>query len=81
MPVPPVVTMEIEQELDGRWLAEVPLLPGVPAYASTRAEAAARAEALALRALAERIEHGEPVLGMGDCPSERSIRCPQVNGR
>lgn len=61
MPGAPVSTIEIEQELDSRWLAEVPILPGALTYGSTRAEAAARAEALALRALAERIEHGEPV--------------------
>ena len=61
LPDAPVLTIEIEQELDGRWLAEVSIVPGALAYGSTRAEAAARAEALALRALAERIEHGESV--------------------
>ena len=56
LPVAPVLTIGIEQELDGRWLAEVPIVLGALAYGSTRAEAKARAEALALRALAERIE-------------------------
>lgn len=56
-----MLTVEIEQEADGRWLAEVPVVPGAMAYGATREDAAARAEALALRALAERIEHGEPV--------------------
>ncbi|HET6178588.1 MAG TPA: type II toxin-antitoxin system HicB family antitoxin [Candidatus Sulfotelmatobacter sp.] len=52
-------TIEIEQEKDGRWIAEIPELPGVMVYAQTRAQAVSRVEALALRVLAERIEHGE----------------------
>lgn len=52
--------VEIEQEEDGRWLAEVASLPGVLAYAPTREEAFAKAEALALRVIADRLEHGEP---------------------
>jgi predicted RNase H-like HicB family nuclease len=52
-------TLEIEREEDGRWLAEVPQLPGVLAYGATSAEAMAKAEVLALRVLAERLEHGE----------------------
>lgn len=51
--------IECEIEEDGRWLAEVPQLPGVLAYGSTRDEAMARAQVLALRVLAERLEHGE----------------------
>jgi predicted RNase H-like HicB family nuclease len=51
--------VELEQEPDGRWLAEIPDLPGVMAYAATRDEATTAAEALALRVLADRIEHGE----------------------
>ena len=51
--------IECEREEDGRWLAEVPKLPGVLAYGSSRNEAMARAEILALRVLAERIEQGE----------------------
>ena len=51
----------IEQESDGRWLAEVSDLPGVLTYGVTRPEAVARVQALALRVLAERLEHGEAV--------------------
>ena len=51
--------IECECEDDGRWLAEVPQLPGVLAYGTSRNEAMARAEILALRVLAERMEHGE----------------------
>ncbi|WP_119291126.1 type II toxin-antitoxin system HicB family antitoxin [Azohydromonas sediminis] len=52
-------TLECEREDDGRWLAEVPQLPGVLAYGASQAEAMARAEVLALRVLADRLEHGE----------------------
>jgi predicted RNase H-like HicB family nuclease len=51
--------VELEQEADGRWLAEAVEFPGVLAYAATRDEALAKAEALALRVIADRIEHGE----------------------
>jgi predicted RNase H-like HicB family nuclease len=51
--------LECEQEEDGRWLAEVPELPGVLAYGASRFEALSRAEALALRVIADRLEHGE----------------------
>lgn len=51
--------VETEQETDGRWLAEIPQISGAMAYGSTRQEAVSRVEALALRVLAERIEHGE----------------------
>lgn len=51
--------IETEREDDGRWIAEVMDLPGVLAYGATRAEAVARVEALALRVLADRLEHGE----------------------
>lgn len=51
--------IESEREEDGRWLAEVPQLPGVLAYGSTRDEAIAKAQVLALRVLAERLEHAE----------------------
>jgi predicted RNase H-like HicB family nuclease len=51
--------VEIEQEDDGRWIAEVPALRGAMAYGATRQEAIARVEALVLRALADKIEHGE----------------------
>lgn len=51
--------IEYEQEDDGRWLAEVPEIPGVLTYGATANEAMAKAEVLALRALAERIETNE----------------------
>jgi predicted RNase H-like HicB family nuclease len=51
--------VELELEDDGRWIAEVPALAGVLAYGTSRDEALARAEALALRVLAERLEQGE----------------------
>ena len=51
--------IEIEREEDGRWIAEVPDLPGVLVYGESRDEAIARVEALALRVIADRIEHGE----------------------
>jgi len=54
------LTVETDREDDGRFIAEVPDLPGVLAYGATQAEAVARAQALALRVLADRIEHGEP---------------------
>ena len=53
------LSIESEQEEDGRWLAEVPQLPGVLAYGLSRDEALSRAQILALRVLAERLEHGE----------------------
>ena len=52
-------SIETEQEADGRWIAEIPALPGVLAYGATADEAMAKAEVLALRVLAERLEHGE----------------------
>lgn len=55
------LTIEIEQEEDGRWVAEVPSLPGVMAYGNTQTDAYARVQALALRVLADRLEHGEAV--------------------
>jgi len=53
--------VEIERETDGRWIAEVPELSGVLAYGATREEAVTRAQALSLRVLAERLEHGEEI--------------------
>ncbi len=52
-------TIELEQENDGRWIAEVPELRGVLVYGQTREEAMAKGQALALRVLADRLEHGE----------------------
>jgi len=54
-----VLTIDHEQEEDGRWLAEVLELPGVLAYGETQQEATARVQALALRVLADRLENDE----------------------
>jgi predicted RNase H-like HicB family nuclease len=53
--------IEIEKEKDGRWIAEIPDLPGVMMYGQTRKEAIAKVEALALRVMADRLEHGESI--------------------
>ena len=52
-------TLDCEQEDDGRWIAEVPELPGVMSYGASRDEAILKTEALALRVLAERLENQE----------------------
>jgi predicted RNase H-like HicB family nuclease len=51
--------IELEREADGRWLAEIPDLSGVMAYGVDQSEAVAKVQALALRVLAERLEHRE----------------------
>jgi len=51
--------IELELEEDGRWIAEVPALPGAMAYGLSRAEAVSKVEALVLRILADRVENGE----------------------
>jgi len=56
-----MLKVETEREEDGRWIAEVAALPGVMTYGATRAEAVSKAEALARRVLAGRVEHGEAV--------------------
>jgi predicted RNase H-like HicB family nuclease len=56
-----VLNIEIEQETDGRWIGEVTALPGVMAYGSTEEDARKKTEVLALRVIADRIEHGEEV--------------------
>lgn len=53
--------IEIEQEADGRWIAEAPALPGVMAYGATRDEAVRKVETLALRVMADRLENGENI--------------------
>lgn len=53
------INIEFEQEEDGRWIAEIPDLPGVLAYGTNREDAARQAQALALRVIADRLEHGE----------------------
>ena len=52
-------TIECEEEVDGRWIAEITQLPGVLCYGQTADEAMAKAEVLALRAMAERLEQHE----------------------
>lgn len=51
--------IEVEREIDGRWIAEIIDLPGVLAYGQTPEQARARVQALALRVVADRLEHGE----------------------
>ena len=53
--------IETEREEDGRWIAEVPDLPGVLVYSATRDKAIAQVKAMALRVIADRLEHGEEV--------------------
>jgi predicted RNase H-like HicB family nuclease len=53
------LTVKFEQEEGGRWLTEITALPGAMVYGETREEAAARVQALALRVIADRLEHGE----------------------
>ena len=56
-----MLAIEVEQEQDGRWIGEVPALPGVVAYGESEADARSKAASLAFRVIADRIEHGEPV--------------------
>jgi len=53
--------VEVDREDDGRWIAEVPEIPGALTYGQSRKEAIARVKALALRVLADRLEHGEDI--------------------
>lgn len=55
------MNIEIEREEDGRWIAEVPDIPGVMAYGQSKQEAVSKVKALALRVLADRLEHGEEI--------------------
>ena len=56
-----MLRIELEREENGRWIAEVPALPGVLAYGDNEAEARAHAISLALRVIADRIDNGEPL--------------------
>lgn len=60
------LTIELEREADGRWIAEVPELPGVLAYGATEAEATARVKAIALVEIGDRLQHGDPLPGGPD---------------
>jgi predicted RNase H-like HicB family nuclease len=55
------MTIELDREEDGRWLTEIPELPGVMAYGRSQEEALAKVKALALRVMADRLEHGEAI--------------------
>lgn len=65
-------TVQTKQEIDGRWIAEVPELPGATAYGGSRAEAVARVKALALHVLADQLESGDTTAG----PVQRGARAP-----
>ena len=54
-------SVQVERESDGRWIAEVTELPGVLVYGQSAREAQAKAQALTLRVLADRLDHGEAV--------------------
>ena len=58
--------IEIDREEDGRWIGEVPDLPGVFVYGGSREEVVAKAEALALRVIADRLDHGESIPELED---------------
>ncbi len=55
------MNIEIEREEDGRWIAEIPDLPGAMVYGQSREEAISKVKALGLRVLADRLEHGESI--------------------
>ena len=56
-----MLRIESEREDDGRWIAEIPALPGVLTYGATETEARAKIKVLALRVIADRVENGEPL--------------------
>ena len=56
--------IKVDQEDDGRWIAEIPDLPGVMVYGESRNRAIERVRVLALRVLADRLEHGESIPGL-----------------
>ncbi len=60
------MNIEIEREEDGRWIAEIPELSGVMTYGQSREEAIAKVQALALRVLSDRLEHGETIPELRD---------------
>ncbi len=53
--------VEFDREVDGRWIADIPALPGVTVYGQTRKRALTAVEALALQVIADRLEHGEAI--------------------
>ena len=66
--------IETEREVDGRWIAEVPELPGTQAYGRTRDEAVRLVKALALRVIAGRLDHGEAVMASPTTSSPSTMR-------
>ena len=64
MPLSNQFTVETEQEEDGRWIAEILEIPGVLVYGETQQQAIAYVQALALRVMADKLEHGEMMLGL-----------------
>ena len=71
--------VELEQETDGRWIAEIPDIPGVLAYGATPLQAGARAKALALRVLAERMENEDAIPGINSIAFENNYEPVAVN--
>jgi len=69
------LTIEYSREEDGRWLADIPALPGVTSYGRTKKQATVAVQALALRLIADRLEHGEAV----PRPDERVLHCRLTN--
>ncbi|AFY47122.1 HicB family protein [Nostoc sp. CENA543] len=63
-PISTHLTIEVEQEDDGRWIAEIIEIPGVMVYAATQQQAISNVQALALRVIADKLEHGEISLGL-----------------
>lgn len=61
-----ILKVELEEEVDGRWIAEVPDLPGVLVYGTDQNDALAKVKALALRVIADRLEHGEATPDLAD---------------
>jgi len=79
--MPWTLNIELDQEEDGRWIADIPALPGTQCYGGTRAEAMAHVQALALRVLAERLDHNEARVGFPPDPipgglARRRVRVP-----
>ncbi|MCL2381924.1 MAG: hypothetical protein FWC64_10120 [Treponema sp.] len=71
--------IEFEQEEDGRWIAEIPEIPGVLGYGATPLQAGAKAKALALRVLAERMEHEASIPGINSIEFANSYGPVAVN--
>jgi predicted RNase H-like HicB family nuclease len=67
-----IMRIEVEKEYDNRWIAEIPDLSGVMVYGESRTEAICKVKALALRVIADRLEHGEAIPDLGDIFAEAS---------